>query len=115
MSDPIEVIKQKLIELEEKVNELKKLILELKTVSCTLCGGNDHISKDCIDTQPETQDDRDFHDVDDDDSDCDEEEDYKPFFCYRCGRRGHYAIQCHASTHANGDDLDGYTDHYDSE
>lgn len=110
----MEVVKAKIAEIQQKLDELKKLLEEMERKQCFVCGKSDHISKDCIDTQPQTEDDRDFHDVEEDDTDTDEE-DYKPFFCYRCGRRGHYSIQCYASTHVNGDELDDYTDGYHSE
>lgn len=110
----IEEIKSKIIQIQKYLDELKTLVNKLETNRCFLCNGSDHISKDCIDTQPETEDDRDYIDVEEDDSDTDEE-DYKPFFCYRCGRRGHYSIQCYAKTHINGDDLDSFSDHYHSE
>lgn len=110
----IEELKAKIIEIQKHLDELKILVENLE-LSCSLCGEKGHSSKDCIDTQPETEDDRDFNDIDEDDSDDDDNSVYKPFFCYRCGRRGHYSIQCYASTHINGDDLDDYTEHYDSE
>jgi len=109
----IQELKAKIIEIQKHLDELKILVDKLES-KCQLCGERGHIAKDCLDTQPETEDDRDFNDVEEDD-DSDDDSDYKPFFCYRCGRRGHYSVQCYASTHINGDDLDDYTDQYHSE
>lgn len=115
MSNQIEELKAKLIEIQKLLDQVKLIVDNIeKESACQLCGGDDHTAKDCIDTQPETTDDRDFHQVDEDDSDSDDTI-YKSFFCYRCGRKGHYSSQCYASTHINGDDLDDYTEHYDSE
>lgn len=112
MSNPIEIIKQKLEQIQKQLDEINNLIKIFEMKPCFLCGGKDHISKDCIDTQPETEDDRDVYE---DDSEDDDDEFYKRIYCNRCGRIGHYSVQCYSKTHINGDDLDDYTDAYHSE
>lgn len=112
----MEVIKAKIVEIQRKLDELKKLIESMEKQKCFLCQGTDHTSKDCIDIHVETDDDRDFHEVYHENTDSeDDDEYYQRIFCYRCGRIGHYSVQCYASTHINGDDLDDYTDGYHSE
>ncbi len=112
--EEIEQIKAKVIEIQKHLDELKVLVEKLQVKRCFLCNEPGHLAKDCIDSQPVTEDDRDFSDVYEDDTD-DEDEYYSRFFCYRCGRKGHYSVQCREMTHVNGDDLDDYTDQYHSE